>query len=79
MTVKEFCEKVSSNIDNMDVELYNIDNMDVELYEVNEDTTLCTTIGEMSSDDGLHEEWKNAEIEGWFTDDEGYLILSVIT
>ena len=73
MTVKEFCEKVSSNIDNMDVELYNIDNMDVELYEVNEDTTLCTTIGEMSSDDGLHEEWKNAEIEGWFTDDEGIL------
>lgn len=68
MTVKEFCEKVS----------FNIDNMDVELYEVNEDTTLCTTIGEMSSDDGLHEEWKNAEIEGWFTDDEGYLILSVI-
>lgn len=54
MTVKEFCEKASSNIDNMDV----------ELYEVNENTTLCTTIGEMSRNDGLHEEWKNAEIEG---------------
>lgn len=60
MTVKEFCEKASSNIDNMDV----------ELYEVNENTTLCTTIGEMSRNDGLHEEWKNAEIEGWFIDDE---------
>lgn len=68
MTVKEFCKKASSNMDNMYV----------ELYEVNENTTLHTTIGEMSSDDGLHEEWKNAEIEGWFTDDEGYLILSVI-
>ena len=60
MTVKEFCEKASSNIDNIDV----------ELYEVNEDTTLCTTIGEMSRNDGLREEWKNAEIEGWFIDDE---------
>ena len=48
MTVKEFCEKASSNIDNIDV----------ELYEVNEDTTLCTTIGEMSRNDGLREELK---------------------
>lgn len=68
MTVKEFCEKASSNIDNMDV----------ELYEVNENTTLCTTIGEMSRNDGLHEEWKNAEIEGWFIDDGEHFILSVI-
>ena len=28
--------------------------------------------------DGLHEEWKNAEIEGWFIDDEEPFILSVI-
>ena len=68
MTVKEFCEKASSNIDNMDV----------ELYEVNENTALCTTIGEMSRNDGLHEEWKNAEIEGWFIYDEEHFILSVI-
>lgn len=68
MTVKEFCEKASSNIDNIDV----------ELYEVNEDTTLCTTIGEMSRNDGLREEWKNAEVEGWFIDDEEHFILSVI-
>lgn len=68
MTVKEFCEKASSNIDNMDV----------ELYEINENTALHTTIGEMLNDDGLHEKWKNAEIEEWFVDDEGYLILSVI-
>lgn len=68
MIVKEFCEKASSNIDNMDV----------ELYEINENTALHTTIGEMSNDDGLHEEWKNAEIEGWFIDDEEHLILSAI-
>lgn len=67
MTVKEFCEKASS-----------MDNMYVELYEVNENTDLYTTIGEMSRNDGLHEEWKNAEIEGWFIDDEEHLILSVI-
>lgn len=60
MTVKEFCEKASSNIDNMDV----------ELYEVNENTTLCTIIGEMSRNDGLHEEWKNAEIDDGLDDEE---------
>lgn len=68
MTVKEFCEKASSNMDNMDV----------GLYEINGNTALYTTIGEMSRNDGLHEEWKNAEIEGWFIDDKEYFILSVI-
>lgn len=68
MTVKEFCEKASSNMGNMHV----------ELYEVNENIALHTTIDEMSRDDGLHEEWKNAEIDGWFIDDEEHFILSVI-
>ena len=68
MTVKEFCKKALSNMDNMYV----------ELYEINENTALHTTIGEMSRNNGLREEWKNAEIEGWFIDDEEYFILSVI-
>lgn len=68
MTVKEFCEKASSNMDDMVV----------ELYEINEHIALHTTIGEMSRNDGLREEWKNAEIEGWFIDDDEHFILSVI-
>ena len=68
MTVKEFCEKASSNIDDMYV----------ELYEFNENTTLHTTIDEMSRDDGLHEEWKTAEIEEWFITADGHFSLSII-
>ena len=46
------------------------------LYEVNENVTLRTNSDEMTADDGLHKEWKNAEIVGWsFDDDE--LVLSV--
>ena len=46
------------------------------LYEINEEVELRTNSDEMSSDDELHEEWKNAEIVGWsFYNDE--LVLTV--
>ena len=46
------------------------------LYEINENVELRTNSDEMTSDDGLHEEWKNAEIVGWLFD-YGELVLSV--
>ena len=46
------------------------------LYEINENVELRTNSDEMTADDGLHEEWKNAEIVGWSFDD-GELVLSV--
>lgn len=42
------------------------DNINVELHEINENVEWHTDIDALRTDDGLHEEWKNAEIEGWY-------------
>ena len=50
--------------------------VDCTLYEINEEVELRTNSDEMTADNGLHEEWKNAEIVGWsFDNDE--LVLTV--
>ena len=65
MSVKEFFKKNES--------IYIVN---CTLYEINENVELRTNSEEMTADDGLHEEWENAEIVGWsFDDDE--LVLSV--
>ncbi len=48
-----------------------------ELFEVNENVNWNTDTEELSRADGLHEEWKNAEVQGWQFD-EDVLYLSVI-
>ena len=54
VTVKEFFKKNEG--------IYTVN---CTLYEVNEDVELRTNSEEMTADDGLHEEWKNAEVVGW--------------
>lgn len=54
VTVKEFFKKNEGTY-----------TVNCTLYEVNEDVELRTNSEEMTADDGLHEEWKNAEVVGW--------------
>ena len=54
MTVKEFFEKFDSAM-----------NFNVYLYEVNEHVAIDLTANQIKQDDGLHEEWKNAEVYDW--------------
>ena len=49
----------------------------VELFELNENIGWDTDTEILSRADGLHEEWKNAEVQGWQFD-EDTLYLSVI-
>ncbi len=66
MTVKEF------------VKLYaGIAHIDVELYEINENVQWNTDTDELSRDDDLHNEWKNAVIQSWDIG-EYHIILNVI-
>lgn len=44
------------------------------LYEINENVQLRTNSEEMTADDGLHEDWKNAEIVGWSFDDDELML-----
>lgn len=37
----------------------------VELYEINENVRRKSDTEELRECDGLHEEWKNAKIQGW--------------
>lgn len=53
MTVKEFFEKFDSM------------KFNVNLYEVNENVEIDITTDQIKRDDGLHEEWKNAEVHNW--------------
>ena len=54
MTVKEFFEKFDSAM-----------KFNVYLYEVNEHVAIDLTANQIKQDDGLHEEWKNAEVYDW--------------
>ena len=66
MTVRQF------------IQLYEgYDVIKTELYELNENISWDTDTEELTRADGLHEEWKNAEVQGWQFD-EDTLYLSVI-
>lgn len=54
------------------------DLINFDLFEVNECVALHTDSDEMTRDDDLHEEWKNAEIVGWgyYSNSDG-LVISV--
>ena len=54
MTVKEFFEKFDSLM-----------KFNVNLYEVNENVEIDITADQIKRDDGLHKEWKNAEVYDW--------------
>lgn len=67
MTVKAFFSMMESPY-----------NVKVDLYEINENVEKITTSDEIIADDGLHEEWKNAEVQNWCVMNEDYMVLSVI-
>ena len=67
MTVKEFFDMMEGS-----------NEVNIYLYEVNENTHIETTSEIMTTDDGLHEEWKSAEVQSWSIIDESYMQLSVI-
>ena len=54
------------------------DLIEFDLFEINECVALHTNSDEMTRDDDLHEEWKNAEIVGWgyYPNSDG-LVISV--
>lgn len=54
ITVKELFAKFVSS-----------DNYIIELYEVNKGIMTKLTVDEILRDDGLRNEWKNAQIVGW--------------
>ena len=54
---------------------YNV--VKTELYEINENVSWDTDTEQLTQTDGLHEEWKNAEVQGRQFD-EDTLYLSVI-
>lgn len=54
MTVKEFFENFDRAM-----------KFNVYLYEVNENVAIDITANQIKQDDGLHEEWKNAEVYDW--------------
>lgn len=61
------------------IKLYShTDNINVELYEINENVEYHTDIDTLRTGDGLHEEWENAEIEGWYIICDDIISLSVI-
>lgn len=47
----------------------------IELYDIVSHAALNTTVDEMKSDDGLREDWKNAEINSWWIDMKGKSIV----
>jgi hypothetical protein len=53
-------------------------NINIELYELNENVEFSQGIEALRNDDGLHEEWKNAEVEGWNISGDYTITLSVI-
>ena len=55
-----------------------IDEVNVDLYEINENVQMETTSEIITRNDGLHEEWKNAEIQSWCIIDNNYISLTVI-
>ena len=67
MTVKAFFNMMNG-----------IDEVNVDLYEINENVQMETTSEIIKRNDGLHEEWKNAEIQSWCIIDNNYISLTVI-
>ena len=55
-----------------------INEINVDLYEINENVQMETTSEIITRNDGLHEEWKNAEIQSWCIMDNNYILLTVI-
>ena len=55
-----------------------INEINVDLYEINDDVQMETTSEIITRNDGLHEEWKNAEIQSWCIMDNNYILLTVI-
>ena len=55
-----------------------INEINVDLYEINENVQMETTSEIITRNDGLHEEWKNAEIQSWCIMDNNYILLIVI-
>ena len=55
-----------------------INEINVDLYEINEDVQMETTSEIITKNDGLHEKWKNAEIQSWCIMDNNYILLTVI-
>ena len=55
-----------------------INEVNVDLYEINENVQMETTSEIITRNDGLHEEWKNAEIQSWCIMDNNYILLTVI-
>ena len=55
-----------------------IDEVNVDLYEINENVQMETTSEIIKRNDGLHEEWKNVEIQSWCIIDNNYISLTVI-
>lgn len=54
-----------------------INEINVDLYEINEDVQMETTSEIITRNDGLREEWKNAEIQSWCIMDNNYILLTV--
>ena len=54
-----------------------INEINVDLYEINENVQMETTSEIITRNDGLHEEWKNAEIQSWCIMDNNYILLTV--
>ena len=55
-----------------------INEVNVDLYEINENVQMETTSEIITRDDGLHEEWKNADVQSWRIIDDNYISLTVI-
>ena len=55
-----------------------INEVNVDLYEINENVQMETTSEIITRNDGLHEEWKNAEVQSWCIMDNNYIALTVI-
>lgn len=66
MTVKELFEKFDSAME-----------FSVNLHEINENVEIDMTANQIKRDDGLHEEWKNAEVYDWTVYD-GQFNLNVV-
>lgn len=55
-----------------------INEVNVDLYEINENVQMETTSEIITRNDGLHEEWKNAEVQSWCIMDDSHISLTVI-
>lgn len=54
-----------------------INEVNVDLYEINENVQIETTSEIITRDDGLREEWKNADVQSWRIIDDNYILITV--